>query len=396
MPLSQDGVMDNSIKNSFCLCIFSILFSSTIWAQASHVFQPSGFRSDRHKALYSVGKSYSELLEKGGWPSLLIESDQTMEVATLSEANRVRLTERLNATDDISKKMFSLDSHLIQKLKHFQRRHGLEESGQLTPETIAKLNQPVSEKLVKINDALRKWETLPKNLGRNFIFINISNFALDVYKDNKYLQTFPVIVGEASPGQYTPQLNDEIEKIVFNPYWNVPLSIVRSEVLPNAKHRIEWYTSRNFELVKEYHPSSMVYGWTKSTLKLFEQGKLRIRQKKGPENTLGQIKFLFPNKHAIYIHDTPKKELFGVAKRAYSHGCVRVKKPEHLATVLIQMSQENWSLNKTQSLLESGITKTVELKNRVPVYIANFTTFVNADGEVIFRENVYDKLAINK
>ncbi len=388
--------MNRSIGKSAPLFILVMFLGFTAWGQQPNLYKPSRFRSEQHKALYEKGKIYSSIFKKGGWPAVLVQSDKTLQLDDLTPANQKRLSKRLNTTDKIPENYFSFDSYLSQQLKNFQRRHGLEDSGQLTPETISKLNQTVSEKLIRINEALTKWETLPKNLGNDFIFINISNFALDVYKDGHYHQTFPVIVGEASPNQYTPQLNDEIEKIVFNPYWNVPLSIVRSEILPNAKKRIEWYTSRQFELVKEYHPSAMVYGWSKNTMRLFEEGKLRIRQRKGPENTLGQIKFLFPNKHAIYIHDTPKQELFGVSNRAYSHGCVRVKEPERLATLLIEMSDRDWTLHQTKKILQSGITKTVELKKRIPVYIANFTTFVNPKGDLIFRENVYDKLANNK
>jgi murein L,D-transpeptidase YcbB/YkuD len=273
-------------------------------------------------------------------------------------------------------------------VKSFQRRHGLIDDGVLGKGTITALNVPVAARVRQLELALARLEALPRDLEGPVIVVNIPMYQLSVWDDVRAatpVMTMKVVVG--TPGRYaTPELRSTVERVVFRPYWNVPRSIVTGELLPKALADPNYLAAHQYELVRGQTDRSPVVDVSEESLKELELGTLRLRQRPGPGNSLGLIKFDFPNAHDVYLHDTPSKSAFTRDRRALSHGCVRVERPLELASWALETSPES-----VQESTRGRNGQTVRVPRPVQVLVTYATAWVDADGTVRFAQDIYGR-----
>jgi len=285
---------------------------------------------------------------------------------------------------------------LLSGLKHFQRRHGLTETGKLDPATLAAMNVSVQDRVHQIEINLERWRWLPQDLGRRYILVNVPAFELNGFEDDKLAITMPVVVGkEFKP---TPLFSDRMTYIVLNPSWNLPDSIVKEEVLPRLQTDPDYLTRNEIEVLppegNEAVDASSIEWMSVDSDNL----EYRFRQKPGDENSLGRIKFMFPNQFDVYLHDTPNEQLFKRTKRDFSHGCVRVSRPVDLAEWILKDSPD-WTREKlaekiTDNVEQTGedlTEETIKIPRPLPVYILYWTAWVQDDKTVSFRDDLYDE-----
>ncbi|MBN8787922.1 MAG: L,D-transpeptidase family protein, partial [Terrimonas sp.] len=209
---------------------------------------------------------------------------------------------------------------------------------------------------------------VPEEIKTDYLLVNIPEFKLHIFEEGRLKFNMNVVVGS---GQHnTVIFSGDLKYVVFSPYWNVPPSIVRNEILPGIKKNKNYLANHNMEI-------------TGNT-----GGLPNVRQKPGANNSLGRVKFLFPNNYNIYMHDTPAKSLFGESKRAFSHGCIRLGEPKKLAEFLLR-DDSTWTSEKITAAMKSGKERYVTLKKTVPVFIGYFTAWVDSKGELNFRDDVY-------
>lgn len=267
-----------------------------------------------------------------------------------------------------------LDTTLVLAVKQFQQRMGLLVDGVIGNRMINELNVPVRQRIQQILVNLERLRWMPPDQGQRYILVNIPSYNLQLVDSGKQQFRMNVIVGSAANN--TVIFTGKLQYIVFSPYWNVPESIVRNEILPAMKKDPNYLAKQNMEIV------------TDGTIPV-------IRQKSGPRNSLGHVKFLFPNSYNIYLHDTPNRNLFAQSTRNLSHGCIRLGEPKKLASYLLQYDS-SWTSRAIDSAMYAGKEKWVTLKHTIPVYIVYFTSWVDADGLINFRRDIYkhdEKLA---
>ncbi|MGD0941206.1 MAG: L,D-transpeptidase family protein [Terracidiphilus sp.] len=285
---------------------------------------------------------------------------------------------------------------LVVGVKHFQARHGLNSDGKLDKETLRQLNMPLSARVIQLEDSLERWRWLPPDYPRLPVAVNIPGFRLRVFSDDHTIALrMNVVVGQAFQHQ-TPVFAKEMKYIIFRPYWNLPLDIVRAEIVPKLRNNPSYLARKGFEVTDQN--GRVVSGRTvnASTLALIESGKLLVRQKPGPSNALGLVKFMFPNEFDVYLHSTPTPQLFNRSRRDLSHGCIRVEKPAELAEWLLQ-DQPKWTLEKIKAAMQSGPdNQQANLTRQVPVVIVYLTAIVEENGEVYFYDDIYgDDASLN-
>jgi len=292
------------------------------------------------------------------------------------------------------------DETVLAAVRHFQLAHGAVPDGMVGAGTRRMLNQrqqpheagsPARIRTVLIN--MERWRWLPHDLGEFYVTVNIPEFMLRVVKDSKALFTTRVVVGK--PDKQTPVFSNEMQTVVFGPYWNVPTSIKVEEIRPYLREEAAWFFGGGGwnTSVFQRHGLRVRYGGREVDPATIDWNRVDIRnlelyQPPGPGNVLGRVKFVFPNKHDVYMHDTPQKFLFAKPVRAESHGCMRVQNPDQLAAVLLKQDQ-GWSQARTMSAIETGYDQQVPLRQRVPVYITYFTLKVNDDGSISTYGDLY-------
>ncbi len=258
------------------------------------------------------------------------------------------------------------DDTLAAAVSRFQQRHGLEVTGKVDEETLAELNVPVEDRIKQIQVNMERWRWLPATFGDRYILVNVPEFRLDLVEGGKPAYTMRVVVGKDQ--SRTPAFSDKMTYIELNPYWNIPDSIAKAEVWPKAASDPGYLASHNMEVVPDANN--------------------RLRQRPGPDNPLGQIKFMFPNDFDIYLHDTPADHLFSKAERDFSHGCIRLEKPIELANILLK-GDPKWTPEALQAAIDSGEQKTITLDRPLPVHILYWTAWVEPDGTIQFRKDLY-------
>ncbi|OFW71565.1 MAG: hypothetical protein A2W02_02000 [Alphaproteobacteria bacterium RBG_16_64_48] len=292
------------------------------------------------------------------------------------------------------------DETVLAAVRHFQLAHGAVPDGMVGAGTRRMLNQrqqpheagsPARIRTVLIN--MERWRWLPHDLGEFYVTVNIPEFMLRVVKDSKALFTTRVVVGK--PDKQTPVFSNEMQTVVFGPYWNVPTSIKVEEIRPYLREEAAWFFGGGGwnTSVFQRHGLRVRYGGREVDPATIDWNRVDIRnlelyQPPGPGNVLGRVKFVFPNKHDVYMHDTPQKFLFAQPVRAESHGCMRVQNPDQLAAVLLKQDQ-GWSQARTMSAIETGYDQQVPLQQRIPVYITYFTLKVNDDGSISTYGDLY-------
>ncbi len=273
------------------------------------------------------------------------------------------------------------DDILVEEIKSFQLNLGLTVDGVVGPATIAALNGGTEATSQDIIANMERWRWMPRDLGDFYVFVNIPEFRLAVMRGNEVTHSTRVVVGK--PQFKTPVFSDEIEHVVVNPFWNVPASIARNEIGPAVARNPGYLAANNMELLsggQVINASSI--NWSTTSINSF-----RVRQRPGSNNALGTIKFLFPNKHAVYLHDTPSRSLFSRATRAYSHGCVRVQNPMEFAEALLANEA---TLSRASLQAQRGPRERWNnLDTHVPVHLAYFTLRADEDGNIRGYGDIY-------
>jgi murein L,D-transpeptidase YcbB/YkuD len=275
-------------------------------------------------------------------------------------------------------------------LRAYQERHGLAIDGRLTSDTIKSLNVPMSQRVAQIQYALERWRWLPDPYLNPRLLVNLPEFVLRGYSPDHNLEfRMKVVVGKVIGEHQTPVFARMMRYMVFRPYWNVPISIVRKELIPHIQANHGYLEAKNFEVIN--NKGQPVPGYT---VKQLAQGGLMVREKPGPKNSLGLVKFMFPNQYDIYLHSTPATELFNRTRRDFSHGCVRVERPVDLAAWLLDGQKDkdgqDWNVDKVQQAMNSGPNNhQVNLKTPVPIVIFYVTAEVEEDGHVHFFDDIY-------
>jgi murein L,D-transpeptidase YcbB/YkuD len=276
-----------------------------------------------------------------------------------------QIKKRLLLTGDLAVNDTSLlfTDSLVAAIKRYQHRNGLTEDGVAGPALFSQLNRPISDRIHQILINMERIRWVPAEPATDYLLVNIPEFRLHVYEKGKYKWNMKVVVGAVAHN--TVIFNGNLKYIVFSPYWNVPPSIIQKEVVPGMRRNKNYLASHNME-------------WNNGA----------VRQKPGPGNSLGLVKFLFPNSYNIYLHDTPSKSLFGESKRAFSHGCIRLAEPKKLAEYLLR-DDPDWNEGNITKAMNSGKEKYVTLKQTIPVFIGYFTAWVDRDGKLNFRDDIY-------
>ena len=273
-------------------------------------------------------------------------------------------------------------------VKHFQHRHGLDASGKLGPQTITELNRPMSDRVEQLRLILERFRWMPHSFAQPPIIVNIPEFVLRAYDSSLHQELImPVVVGRAMRTQ-TPVLEEEMKYLIIWPYWNVPPSILRAEIVPKITKDPEYLQKNNFE-VTTYSGEVVTDGVvSEEVLAQLRAGKLMVRQKPGPKNALGLIKFVFPNADNIYLHSTPSQALFEENRRDFSHGCIRVEDPRALATWVLR-NNPGWTRERVDVAFQAQKQEQVNLAHEIPVLILYGTAIANEDGRVFFFEDIY-------
>ncbi len=366
-------------------------------------------------------QEYREITANGGWQR--VPYGDKLEKG--ARGNRViDLRERLKVTGELDSSVPDsnvFDETLDIAVRKYQERNGLYVDGVVGKSTIEALNVPVEQRVSQIELTMERWRLLPQYLGSKYILVNIANFHLYGVKNNIDAVDMRIVVGK--PRWNTPMFSEEMTHIVMNPYWNIPPSIFKDDIMPRIKQDPNYMSKRGIDAVglqtpeyifiEEQNESVEVAEYvTGSTANIEESepqlseaelqnkkaqeeytaqvlsGKYRLRQNPGPSNPLGQIKFLFPNKHSVYLHDTPNRGFFKRAQRNFSHGCIRVQKPLELAEFVLEANPD-WNQNRIKSSINSRKTQTVHLNQTIPVYILYFTAWVDNSGNANFHKDIY-------
>lgn len=355
--------------------------------------QPSHHRYNR---LLETLRKYRSIADNGGWlqvsngPSLGL-GDNSAHV----EALRQRLLTSSDLRDNSATDRNRFDTVLTEALIRFQNRHGLEPDGVLGPKTRNALNIPVEKRLAQLQLNLDRWRWLQRDLGYSNITVNTAGYEMDVMLSGSIAMNMKVVVGK--PEHATPLFSDSMEHLVFMPSWYVPSSIAR-KLLKEEANRPGRLRGDNFDIIEKSTNRPIPFRQLTPLEKdpeLFSS-KYRLRQLPGDNNALGKLKFMFPNKYAIYLHDTPSKELFAKSARAFSHGCIRLERPAELAQMLL--AADGHSSADIDAYQMAASTKKVNFRTPLPVHLTYQTAWVDDSGVTHFREDIYnhDKRAISQ
>jgi murein L,D-transpeptidase YcbB/YkuD len=277
------------------------------------------------------------------------------------------------------------DADLLAAVKWFQFRHGLTDDGILAATTFEAMSVPVADRIrqIELNLERRRW--MDDDLGPYYILVNVADQELKVVKDGKTVHTAKVVVGK--PYTRTPVFSEKMKYIVLNPYWNVPPNIANGEYLPKLKRNPGALAKEHIRVFNEATGDQVdPYSVNWSALSRMPYS---LRQDSGGKNALGKVKFMFPNRFNVYLHDTPSKSLFDKDLRIFSHGCMRVQNPLDLATLLL--ADEGWNRERIDATIAEGHQRIITLKKQIPVHVTYLTAWVNKDGAVNFRRDPYNR-----
>jgi murein L,D-transpeptidase YcbB/YkuD len=314
-------------------------------------------------------KHYWDIDKGGGWNAISQESKKSYKQGdTATSIKQLKKRLALGGDYSVSDTSTTFASELVEGIKQAQKRHGFKQDGMITTGLITELNVPVKDRIEQLLVNMERMRWMPEEPTGNRIIANIPDFKLHVFENAKKVFDMDIVVGTAA--NKTVIFNDMLQYIVFSPYWNIPPSIIRQEILPGMRKNANYLADKNMEQTGS------------------SNGLPDIRQKPGGSNSLGQVKFLFPNNYSIYFHDTPSKSLFENEKRAFSHGCIRLAEPKKMATYLLR-NQPEWTSVKIDAAMNVSKESWVTLKEPMPVLITYFTAWVDRDGLLNFRKDVY-------
>ncbi len=317
--------------------------------------------------LRDVLKQYREIEKKGGWNTITMAPKFTSLKPRDTSDIVLQIRTRLFLEGDLAKdtKSNSYDEELKAGVLSFKSRTGFKGDDVILAKHIAEMNVPIGNRIktIMVNMERCRWVSSGLTNSKEFIVINIPSFQLTFFKDKKPALISKVVVGKEM--NKTVIFSGMMSNIVFCPYWNVPNSILRKEILPALRRNKNYLASHHME----WHDGG-------------------VRQKPGPNNSLGLIKFLFPNNNNIYLHDTPSKNLFKEETRAFSHGCIRLEKPVELANLILK-EEPNWTSEKIEEAMHTNKESWYALRTKIPVYIGYFTSWVDSQGKINFYKDIY-------
>jgi murein L,D-transpeptidase YcbB/YkuD len=337
--------------------------------------------SSRYNTLRDQLAKYVDIAKKGGWPVITTAKKKYATGASDPSIGvikkRLQITGQLPGNDTTT----VFDASLENAVKNLQASFGYKPDGILTTTLINEMNVPAIKRVEQILINLERMKWIPEATNGKLILVNIPEFKLHVWEGKSKALDMDIVVGKE--GHNTTLFSGSLNQVVFSPYWNLPPDIVRKEVMPDMEQNGNYLQEHNMEITGE------------------RNGLPVIRQLPGDKNELGKVKFVFPNTFNIYFHDTPHKDLFKRDKRAYSHGCIRLSNPVQLANYLLK-DESYWTPEKIDSAMNSGKEKYVRVKEPVPVLINYYTAWVDENGLLQFREDIYghdkklaEKLFIN-
>ena len=332
----------------------------------------------QYQALRRELERYRGLARRGGWEEL--EPGPALKPG-LRGPRVAALRARLAAGGDLAEDPASdaYDAAMAAAVEQFKSRHGLAADAVVDTATVAALDVPVEERIRQIELNLERWRWLPRPLGERYVLVNIPTFELHGYEAGRRTIHMRVVTGTAGETP-TPVLAERMTHLVFSPYWNVPPGIAQEEVAPAAWHNRTYLARNNMDVLRG---NQVVDPWSVD----LGDPRLQFRQRPGPGNSLGRVKFMLPNRYNVYLHDTPAKSLFARVRRDYSHGCVRVHQPFELAQWVLQGT--DWTAQRIRAAMDTGREKHVRLAEPVPVYVSYFTVWVDDEGRAQFRPDVY-------
>jgi murein L,D-transpeptidase YcbB/YkuD len=312
---------------------------------------------------------YYNIAQKEGWQSIPLGAKKFSKGKSYAVVpvikKRLLFTGELEGQDTTRVYNDSLETAII----NYKIRHGFDSSATITDSLISDMNIPVKQRIGQILINMNRMTWIPNISSTQLIEVNIPEFMLKVYEGSSKAFDMKVVVGKE--GANTTMFSGDLNQLVFSPYWNIPASIVEEEILPGMKADAGYLQKNHMEIVKKNDSLPV------------------IRQVPGPDNSMGKVKFLFPNSYEIFFHDTPAKNLFTKDKRAFSHGCIRLEDAKKLAGYLLK-DDPSWTPGKIEQAMNSGKEQFVQVKKPVPVMITYFTTWVDQNGKLNFRSDVYN------
>ena len=348
---------------------FERLLDSLLQSPATDIFgeEPVYRQYPLLKAQLALYRQMAET-EKG----VIIIPDKKLYKLNDTSSFILSIKNKLEALGDLmhNDKSNAFDTALQYAVKQFQKRHGLTENGVIAPVTLKELNIPINDRIRQIIINMERCRWIPEKVADEYLVVNIPDFRLHAFLDDSLLWSMNVVVGREL--RKTVVFNGEITYLVFSPYWNIPPGILRKDVLPAIRRNKNYLAKNNMEIV----------GYDGSTP--------RIRQKPGKNNPVGGVKFMFPNSHLIYLHDSPSRSLFEKDNRAFSSGCVRVEDAGKLARYLLR-HQPEWTDTAIKNAMTAGKERYVDLIQGMPVFLVYFTSWVDNNGKLNFRKDIYGR-----
>ncbi|MEJ2657409.1 MAG: L,D-transpeptidase family protein [Desulfobacterales bacterium] len=334
---------------------------------------------------------YRQISRNGGWGNII--STTRLKKGEQSQAV-ISLRSRLLASGDLSEynnRMSDIFDEVLEKaVIRFQLRHGLKADGIVGQATLNALNVPVEERIDQINLNLERWRWLPLDLGKRYIQVNIANYQLDVVENDNTILSMKAIVGKYY--RRTPVFSAKMTYLVLSPYWHVPPSIAVKDKIPEQRKNPFYFEQQHIKVfqgwgenAREVDPQAI--DWTKISKNFFPY---HLRQEPGSWNLLGEIKFMFPNRYDVYIHDTPMKGFFEKTKRDFSSGCIRIEKPVELAMYLLR-NDPKWTRETIYSAIEKHKEHTIILPEPIMVHLLYWTAWADKEGNIHFRKDIYKR-----
>jgi murein L,D-transpeptidase YcbB/YkuD len=338
---------------------------------------------------------YSHTANMGGWP--VIPSPRRLKSKNDYGRYVFLLRQRLELSGDLAKteQPYSpfYDDSLKKAVRRFQKRQGLKADGIMNAATLKEMNVPIERRIRQIVLNMERLRWLPEDIERRYILVNIANFELEVLEADRVIMNMAIVVGKQN--QRTSVFSGKMTYIEINPYWNIPQTIAVKEILPKVKKAPAYLAQKRIKVIEYWRRQEREVNPDKVNWSRLNQDNLKysFRQDFGPGNALGRVKFMFPNKFDIYLHDTPERHLFKRTQRTFSHGCIRIAKPIDLAEYLLKDGLK-WDRRKILAEIGKGKRQVLKLQEPIDVHILYLTAWVDHQGEVQFRPDIYQGDAV--
>lgn len=344
-----------------------------------------------YRGLKQVLELYTNIAAAGGWPEL----PQSRPSKTKAEHRSylLLLQQRLMLTGDLpsaeSPARNDYGESLREAVRRFQKRHGIKIDGTIGPQTLKAMNVPVEKRIRQIILNMERLRWLPEDVGNRYILVHIADFELMVLEDGRIVMDMPIVVGKQN--QRTSVFSGKMTYLELNPYWNIPKAIAEKEILPEVQKDPAYLKKKKIRVIEYRRPQEKEVDPATIDWSNIRPDKLRysFRQDHGPGNALGRIKFMFPNKFDIYLHDTPERHLFQRTQRTFSHGCIRIARPIDLAEYLLK-NENGWDHKKILLEIGKGKRQILKLPRPIDVHILYLTAWTDSQGDVQFRNDIYE------